>query len=315
MENTNAKPIPTYILSGFLGSGKTTLLRKLIDYYTDQGLTPAVLMNELGEVNIDGSIIGDKTPMKEILNGCICCTVKGDLAKSLQEIADEYEPDVIFIESTGIANPMEVVDTASDLLLVNKIHIKSIITVVNGPLFLDLNRRLGTKGKKTKMMIGQMKVATHLIVNKIDLLSQEDIEELQERIRIFNSHANQTLTSHCAVEPMKLLESTDKWDTIKSGEGEHDNHDPMIVYTYYFNTDVDRSTFEQFLRQLPDSVVRSKGFVTFKGSSDSFLFQYAYGETMFSKFNPTLKVPKVAVFIGESLDAKQLQKQMESLGI
>lgn len=75
--------LPVYILSGFLGSGKTTLLQRLLDHWKLQGLRPAVIMNELGEVNLDGLLVEQSVPMAEMLGGCICCTSRGDLSTEL----------------------------------------------------------------------------------------------------------------------------------------------------------------------------------------------------------------------------------------
>ena len=90
--------IPVHLLSGFLGSGKTTLLRRLLDYYTAQGMKPAVIMNELGDINLDGQLVGDEVPMAEMLSGCICCTMRGDLGMEISMLIDEHKPDVIFID-------------------------------------------------------------------------------------------------------------------------------------------------------------------------------------------------------------------------
>ena len=78
------KRVHVYVLSGFLGSGKTTLLTKAIDYFTEAGRKPAVIMNEIGEVNLDGQLIADEVPMSELLGGCICCSSRGDLATALE---------------------------------------------------------------------------------------------------------------------------------------------------------------------------------------------------------------------------------------
>lgn len=123
--------IPVYILSGFLGSGKTTLLVQLIEHWQQQGLRPAVVMNELGEVNLDGQIVDSTVPMTEMLGGCICCTVRGDLGLQLADLVQEESPDVIIIEATGAANPMEILDAVTETSLYMRLELKSLITVVD----------------------------------------------------------------------------------------------------------------------------------------------------------------------------------------
>ena len=102
-EINEERTIPVYLLSGFLGSGKTTLLNHLIDYYKALNVKTAVVMNELGDVNLDGQFIDDDVPMAEMLSGCICCTIRGDLSLELKQLIDEHNPDVVLIESTGAA--------------------------------------------------------------------------------------------------------------------------------------------------------------------------------------------------------------------
>src|SRR5258706_12772100 len=105
--------IPVHLISGFLGSGKTTLLQNLLNYCLTQGIKPAVLMNEYGEVNIDGELLrGQGNTVREMTNGCICCTIGGTLGLALQDVAAR-KPDVIFIEATGLADPVELIDQAT----------------------------------------------------------------------------------------------------------------------------------------------------------------------------------------------------------
>jgi G3E family GTPase len=295
------QPVPIYILSGFLGSGKTTLLNQLIDHYVSIGLRPAVLMNEIGEMNIDGAIIGDNVTMKELLNGCICCSIRGDLARALHEIATDVRPHVIFVESTGIANPMEVVDAASDILLADKIKICSIITVVDSPRLLDLTRRLGTKGKTIKMMRGQIQFAAQIILNKIDLLFEGDLDEVAEIVKEINPKAEIQSAVNCKMDVEHLLSPVELSRRSMEHDHQDDGHSHVMVYTHYFNKPVDRIKFEGFLRELPAEILRAKGFVEFTDVPGRFLFQYAYREPLFIRYPSEAEIPMAAVFIGFDL--------------
>jgi G3E family GTPase len=306
------KPIPTYILSGFLGSGKTTFLNKLIDHYTASGLRPAVLMNEFGEVNIDGALIDENVPIKEMLNGCICCSIRGDLTHSLNDTVKEYDPDVIFVETTGIANPMEVVDAASDLMLLDKVVVRSIITIVDSVRFLDLSRRFGTKGKTIKMMRGQIQFASQVILNKTDLLSTDELLEVEGLVKEINPKANIHLSSYCEVDLQSLLLPTQfSFENMESHYHDYDHHHVM-VFTYYFKQVIDRIKFEAFLRQLLDEILRAKGFVEFRDVPGRFLFQFAYREPLFTRYQ-TNTLPLVAVFIGSDLPRGMLEKSLQEI--
>lgn len=132
--------VPVYILSGFLGSGKTTLLQRLLEHWKDQGLRPAVVMNELGEVNLDGLLVEQTVPMAELLGGCICCSIRGDLSTELTTLIKKESPDVVVIEATGAANPLEIVDGVTETSLYQKVELKSLITVVDAAHLLELYR-------------------------------------------------------------------------------------------------------------------------------------------------------------------------------
>ncbi|KAF0826133.1 Metal chaperone, involved in Zn homeostasis [Cytobacillus firmus] len=100
-----------YILSGFLGSGKTTLLKQLLQDEKKQGRKVAVMMNELGKVSIDSDAVDEDVPLKELLDGCICCTISDKLEAQLQELLMVEKPEAIYIETTGAAHPIEVLDS------------------------------------------------------------------------------------------------------------------------------------------------------------------------------------------------------------
>src|SRR5688572_21209963 len=107
--------IPVFVLSGFLGSGKTTLLLRLLDEAKTRGLQPGVIMNELGSMDVDGHILNghSDTAIEKLLDGCVCCSRRSELAGSIQTLTKQ-NPDVIFIELTGVANPEEIADALTE---------------------------------------------------------------------------------------------------------------------------------------------------------------------------------------------------------
>ncbi|WP_141502745.1 CobW family GTP-binding protein [Paenibacillus luteus] len=205
--------IPVHLLSGFLGSGKTTLLGRLLDYYTAQGKKPAVIMNELGEINLDGQLVQDEVPMAEMLSGCICCTMRGDLGLEISTLINEHQPDVIFIESTGAANPMETLDGVTEAAMYKAIDLRSVITVVDGPALLERSRE--SKGRTFKLMQEQIRCATILLLNKVDKLEPEQLVEAQQQLRELNAHAQIIATVRCAIDDWSWLDETEATDTGK----------------------------------------------------------------------------------------------------
>ncbi|RAV20381.1 GTP-binding protein [Paenibacillus contaminans] len=213
MEHMN-KPVPLFVLSGFLGSGKTTLLTRAIDYYKAQGKLPAVIMNELGDVNLDGLLVDVQVPMTEILSGCICCSVRGDLGTAIMNLVAEQRPDVIFIESTGVANPIETLEGVTEASLLARVEMKGVVTVVDCRHLLELSR--GGAGKTFRLMQDQIRCASVLLLNKTDLVTQDELAELERLIRSWNEYAEIVRTVKCEAD-MRLFDEAEHAEGPFSG--------------------------------------------------------------------------------------------------
>ena len=317
--------VPVYILSGFLGSGKTTLLQRLLEHWKDQGLCPAVVMNELGEVNLDGLLVEQTVPMAELLGGCICCSIRGDLSTELTTLIKKESPDVVVIEATGAANPLEIVDGVTETSLYQKVELKSLITVVDAAHLLELYR--AQQGATYRLMQEQIRCASVLILNKTDRVSADEAEEITTVLRKWNSYAPIMPAERCEIDIEELLRSaggvlTDTQleesdseshvheEALQPSGGTHASHDHVMAYTHYFKRPVNSETFEQFVKELPRDVYRAKGIVTFNDTSSRFLFQYAYREADFMKITPQGEVPDVAVFIGEHFSSSELRTKL-----
>ncbi|MHA6529081.1 CobW family GTP-binding protein [Paenibacillus sp. BAC0078] len=315
--------LPVYILSGFLGSGKTTLLQRLLDHWKTQGLRPAVVMNELGEVNLDGLLVEQSVPMAEMLGGCICCSIRGDLSTELATLVKKESPDVVVIEATGAANPLEIVDAVTETSLYQRIELKGLITVVDAAHLLELYR--SQQGATYRLMQEQIRCASVLILNKTDRVSAEEAEEIKVILRKWNAYAEILPAVRCELEPSELLDGLGGVHTEARSEAEafheddeqegtgpsaHIAHDHVMAYTHYFKRPVNSEEFEQFVKELPRDIYRAKGIVTFSDTSSRFLFQYAYREADFMKITPQGEVPDVAVFIGEHFSSRELRSSL-----
>ncbi|KRE72341.1 CobW family GTP-binding protein [Paenibacillus sp. Soil750] len=317
------KRVHVYVLSGFLGSGKTTLLTKAIDYFTEAGRKPAVIMNEIGEVNLDGQLIANEVPMSELLGGCICCSSRGDLATALNELVRGEQPDIIFVESTGIANPMEIIDEITDASLILPIELSAIITVVDAPQLLELNRT--SRGKTYRLMRDQIRCANLLLLNKTDLLQESALQEVHDLVREWNPYADLHYTVFSQID-IKLIEDIhtegsagspmqveSNEEAVPHSHEHHHSHNHVMAYTHFFERAVDSNAFEQFVSQLPQEVYRAKGILSFSDTSSRFLFQYAYREMDFVKITPKGDVPDVAVFIGENFAKDVIRAELLKL--
>ncbi|MCQ6562625.1 CobW family GTP-binding protein [Paenibacillus mendelii] len=337
----HTRTVPVHLLSGFLGSGKTTLLNRVIDYYKAADVKAAVIMNELGDVNLDGQIIGEDVPMAEMLGGCLCCTIRGDLSLELKTLLDEYGPDVVLIESTGAANPMEIMDAVTETAMYARVDLRTVVTVVDGPELLSRSRK---GGRTFKLMQEQIRCATDLIVNKADKLAPEEIIEVQQLVRELNEYAPLTVTVRCVTEmgifdPDRASSANgriapaahtghvcgancthgehghDEQGTEEhhSGSHAHASHEHVMALTHYLTRPVNSHDFEDFMARLPKEVYRAKGILTFADTNSRFLFQYAYRELDFMRVTPQSRVNDVAVFIGEHFAKAELLQELERL--
>ncbi|CAI6085114.1 CobW family GTP-binding protein [Cohnella sp. JJ-181] len=338
------RPIQVYVLSGYLGSGKTTLLQKLLEGSRVRGWRTAVLMNEAGEFNLDGELVSADVPMAELLGGCICCSVKNDLGASLLQLAQDHRPDVIWIESTGVAQPLETMDAVTEVSMYEKLELRGLITVVDARHLLD-RLRLGA-GKTLRLMREQIRGASLLLLSKTDLVGPGEADEVRAQLREWNPSAvlADAVKGETETDLMTLLpgvgqrtertrpDSHDHHDLHAADDvresreyranqdrREHDHgrprlHDHVHVLTHYPAKPVLSEDFERFLAELPASVYRAKGIVTFTDTRSRYLFQYAYRESDFLPITPQKPVPDVVVLIGEDFSETELRHKLSRLG-
>ncbi len=167
------------ILGGFLGSGKTTLLLNLAEYITlkhKTSQTPLVIIeNEIGEISVDGSLLGEYR-VKELFSGCICCTLAGDLASSVIDIKEKYNPEYIIIEATGMAHPHKIAATMKE-------YTKESITTI---CMADVIRWDELMDCMDVFITNQLKGADIILLNKCDLITPEKSHEIAQEISQIN---------------------------------------------------------------------------------------------------------------------------------
>ncbi|GKU80866.1 GTP-binding protein [Niallia sp. NCCP-28] len=295
-----------YILSGFLGSGKTTLLKELLIKEKKADRKVAVLMNEFGSISIDSNEVDKDIPLKELLGGCVCCTIQDKLEAQLQTLLIEENPDVIYLETTGAAHPVETIDTILSPLLAHRLQLKGIITVVDGLQWLN-RRELSPVIQQ--LLLEQVRHANLLIINKQDKLTEEQKARITMEVQGINPFAPALLTDHSKIPYSKIqnieahfhkeIERT----TIQSMQ--------LTSYIYTFKKKISFEKFDTFLRLLPETIYRIKGYVQFENSAYPDLFQYSYGTPIFMK--EEMNLPLNMVFIGENIDWKEIEQKLERL--
>jgi len=303
------KTTEVYILGGFLGSGKTTLLQHIIREEKVAGRKIAVLVNELGSISIDSAIIKKEgVPYTELFDGCICCTISEKLEAQLQGLLSSNDLDAIYIETTGAAHPVEVVDSIMSPLLVHQIQYKGIITVVDLSRWKD-RRELSPQIRQ--LMIEQIKHADIILLNKADKVIEEEQGSALFEIQTLNNKAFCVFTNHCKV-PLQTLQKQ-KIHNIKSEKGIKHTIESLQLQTilYTFQQSVKYELFENWLKSLPDTVFRIKGYVRFTHSQYPYLFQYSYGTPVM--LQELMNMPLNLVIIGKELDQELIREQLQQL--
>ncbi|NGQ96484.1 GTP-binding protein [Brevibacillus sp. SYP-B805] len=329
--------VDVYVLTGFLGSGKTTLLTRLLDHLRKEGGNVVVMMNEMGEEDVDGEQLqGFGFPVKKMLDGCICCSIRGEMTEGLKEILAGLKPDQIIIETTGVADPIDVVDALTHPELVDSLAVKGLISIVDASRFLELNSRFQSSGALVKTIRNQVKYADLILLNKIDLVSGEVLAKVKAKLQELNPYAPLHPTTHGDIDLPALLRvkrlaeraaeerARDKAAAgvpVQKGIGRFLKQtlglktDPTLYYSiesfsYAFKGPVDSKKFENFLWDLPKNVYRAKGYVQFIGQDELISFQHTDNQVNLFPF-PNFGPKMVAVFIGEGLDREKIIADLE----
>lgn len=301
------KKVEVVILSGFLGAGKTTLLQQVLEHEQKQNRKVGVVMNEVGEVSIDSNAVPEETPLQELLNGCVCCTLSDKLEVKLYELIHKHDLDVIYLETTGVAHPVEVLDACLSPLLAEKLRIRAIITLLDA---------LTWKGRDTfsvqlrQLITEQVKHADIVVMNKIDCINEETQQEIEAELRSLNAHGMIVPTSFAEVNVHELMPNERKKSSEHTPVHAAD-HLHIKTFVHTFSRPVSQEAFEDFLRAMPDSIYRVKGYIRFRPEEETLLFQYSYG--MSSYTDEAMKMKNTLVFIGDNLDHDALRKALTEI--
>lgn len=254
------------LISGFLGSGKTTLIRHILTVGLRGRGKMALLVNELGRIGVDGALLsGQDVDMVELTSGCICCTMKTDFIRAVQEIRERVSPDLLIVEATGVAQPGDILENLVDPPLKDTCRVQCLVTVVNAELF------------KARTVFGpfyesQIRFADILILNKIDLVEPETLEDIRAELRDLNAHAVILPTEHCSVDPARLFSASSFQHGGDHRHGQHHVHahaEDMGFQSFSFEDGgvIDRERLDAFLKELPPTLFRLKGWVRLSDST------------------------------------------------
>lgn len=284
-----AKQVKIVLITGYLGAGKTTLLNNILA--NQEGIRAAVIVNDIGEVNVDASLIkqGALTQTDELIpmtNGCICCTLSEDLARQLDGIANSGEFDYIVIEASGICEPIPIAYTISQFCDQSKysdgapLALDNIVAVVDAARMFDefnggqdlLNEDIDEEDIEA-LLIQQLEFCTTVILNKADLVTPKQLAELKALVRSLQKDAVIVEAEQCNV-PMGEILNTGRFDFNAAYESaawmdamEHpeEHEDPEVLeydittFVYKRRRPFDIDAFADYVATWPREVIRTKG--------------------------------------------------------
>lgn len=303
------KKIPMTLLCGYLGAGKTTLLNRVLN--NTQGYRTAVIVNDIGEINVDASLISkdanitDTSSIVPLTNGCICCTLKTQMAANIEKLIKSGKYDYILIEASGVCEPLPI---AQELELVKNGYLDNIVSVVDSSRMVEEFEAGNALERKDSiaeddiesLLIQQIEFCSTLLLNKIDLISDKEKENIKKVISALHPGVNM-LESVKGDVPLEKILDTHSFDfetvfseagwcrALDEGEvkGEEDGHEHVhkeegsdedeygiSTMLYTRRHPFSREKFRQSLSSFPKNIIRCKGLLWFSDESDmAYIFE------------------------------------------
>jgi G3E family GTPase len=301
--------LPVTIVTGFLGSGKTTLLNHILA--SQHGLRIAVMVNELGEIGIDGELIAtsDNTTM-ELSNGCVCCSLNNDLVDAIFRVLERDEKfDHLVVETTGVADPLPIILTFLRSEFRDLVRIDSIIALADAANFsLDLF--------DSKAAYNQLRYADVILLNKCDLANDDRLTFLEFKIRGIRADSRVIRTTHSSV-PLVLVLGAGLFqrDQIAADGLRHQHLTDDGFSSVCFTSDRPLAVhkFQHFLNmQLPDAVFRGKGILWIAETDRQYIFHLVGQRFTLDEDGRVGPKRNRLVLIGRNLDNEGLRARLEA---
>ena len=294
------------VLTGFLGSGKTTFINNFVEYHNSRNNFVAVIQNEIGETGLDGKLLETNCNVVEIDEGCVCCTLAGQLSAGITELLDQFTPEAIILETTGLANTFNLLDEIDELKeLVRFDSVTTIVDCANAPTSLETY----------DVARDQVRAADIVILNKTDLAGAEQTREVEEKVRHLNSRALLLQTSHGNISPGTLYNDALDPDAgpahapgphMETGHHVCHGEEGIDSIKIPFVQPLERETFLATLKELPPEILRVKGILRFDDTEEAEICQYVGGRLDLSRHAGPFDKTGFLIVIGRDIHNQQL---------
>jgi len=303
---------PIYVIAGFLGSGKTTLLKRVLAHELDRGVKPAVLMNEFGEIDVDGALLREHpraqdVKLQALLSGCICCDLSGEFSEQVKHLIEKTKGAPLFIETTGLADTGQVVVGVEKALAARQAKgtLASVIVMVDTPRFLKLGAYWSTVDE-------HLKQADTVVLNKLDQIDKRQVDLVERRIRSTNTGARIVRAAHAEVQIDRLLQVPDKRRSPLIPNGAlKDSAAGYQSGSFKILQPVNADRLEGWLRRFQRSVVRLKGFVKVPGRDGWQELQWIMGSFSITPYSGAKQLQAKIVVIGRRVPWERFLKGLE----
>lgn len=295
--------VPIHVITGFLGSGKTTLLNRLLRRLPP-GHRPAIVVNDFGAIAVDGALIerGDYA-MKELPSGCVCCTLRGPLTESLAAMLEEQSPDSVLLETTGIAQPAQLLPVFVTGTIAARAAAGNVICVVDGSRFLRYEPHF-------LVLSRQVTQSNTIIINKLDLADADTADAVRSRIAYLSQPEALVLeSSHCEVDVAPLYETRPNYLERADTGGVLPGHGLQSV-SVEMEGRIGLAALTTLLEQAGPGLVRAKGIVdTDRGAK---LVQFSLAGLDVSDWDGPIERTRFVV-IGTDVEALDLRAKLEGM--
>ncbi len=299
--------IQSFIITGFLGVGKTTMLTNTVkEHFGDKKV--AIVVNEFGDIGIDGDILSNVySEVLEISEGCICCQLSEEFESGVMEIIQKYEPEIIFVETSGASEPFPIFMSMQNL----GVTVEGIICVIDSKN-LDSYKDNST----AKYQVGGSNI---IVLNKTDLVDEEELAVVKQKViqmkeshNIKNNLTGETVFNNYVITEAKeglvkkdVFEGVYKIDEIIGlakdyQHPEHTQGDSITQQVAYLKEDIKFEDVDEILNNIPKSIYRIKGVVKVRDVENPIVINYSFGNVSFEELDE-YKHPSIMIFIGESI--------------